>query len=734
MSATAANGLGRLQMVKEQIAGFSRTCEYDHLGRERCVASRLGGETRHERTTYHAHGRLIEERLGDGGLTRVLRRDGRTGRLLGIQTTKLGGEELQDLSMDWDVGGNLETRTDGRGGRSLTETFKYDALDRLYQHQVGSGPLSEIKYDGYGNIRSRTGVGTYTYSKSHPGRLDRVAGSTYAHDANGNVTSGGGRSIEYASHDLPTAIQRGLARSEFAYGPDRERLVRRDVSGGELLRETWHLSGVERTRAADGSVELKRFLPGGAMETVAYDAEGAETGRRLDYLLSDHLGSVMAVVEGTETASGQTRWDVREERAFDPWGGCRDPDTWKACATGSVLPRDDGATRRGFTGHETLGAVGLVHMNGRIYDPALGRFLQADPYVQSGSDLQGLNRYAYVLNNPLNAVDPSGHFVFTLTAVALTAKAKIGWVILAATLGGFADAMVAGADFGQALRAGLMAGVTAAAFSAIPGTLTAWGNIGDDLVRGAVFGFVGGVTSVLGGGRFGHGFLSAGLGAGFGGPLADGLAGLGMGDVTAGTVAAMLIGGTSSAATGGKFANGAAWAALSSVTAKVAAESTRPDFSKVSKDQRVEWIRDHASELGLDFSNVDVINLDHADEYVLTELGDGTLVSCEGPCSSGGRMGDYNPETRELRLFAEAFDGGTLLIFRGMQESKGYSRGALGLTVTFSPMERLVHVVGHELAHSHGIDVSGVFRETGIHPNANKIGLEALDRFRGLYR
>ncbi len=65
-----------------------------------------------------------------------------------------------------------------------------------------------------------------------------------------------------------------------------------------------------------------------------------------------------------------------------------------ACAKGSVLPRDDGATRCGFTGHETLGAVGLVHMNGRIHYAALARFLPADPYVQSGSDLQGLNRYA----------------------------------------------------------------------------------------------------------------------------------------------------------------------------------------------------------------------------------------------------------------------------------------------------------------------------------------------------
>ena len=398
---TARNGLGQLHRVKEQMSGFSRTHEYDGLGRERGVASRLGGETRHERTTYDAHGRVfqrfdasrtaadfsdfgvrhvynarghlarvedarvrngtskathlaveltdaagrvVQERLGgDGGLTRVLRHDGQTGRLLGIVTDKLGGGRLQELEMAWDVGGNLKSRMDkGRKG-TLTEDFEYDGLDRLEEHQAGAGPVETITYDGYGNIRSRTGVGTYTYSKAHPGRLDKVAGSTYAHDANGNVTSGGGRSIEYASYDLPTSIQRGLARSEFTYGPDRERLVRRDLSGGELLRETWHLAGVERTKAADGSVELKRFLPGGAMETVAYDAEGAETGRRLDYLLSDHLGSVVAVVEGTETSSGQTRWDVREERAFDPWGGCRDPDTWKACAKDSVLPKDDGA-------------------------------------------------------------------------------------------------------------------------------------------------------------------------------------------------------------------------------------------------------------------------------------------------------------------------------------------------------------------------------------------------------
>jgi hypothetical protein len=49
-------------------------------------------------------------------------------------------------------------------------------------------------------------------------------------------------------------------------------------------------------------------------------------------------------------------------------------------------------------------------MNGRIYDPALGRFMTADPHIDSPYNLQSLNRYSYVNNNPLGYTDPSGHF------------------------------------------------------------------------------------------------------------------------------------------------------------------------------------------------------------------------------------------------------------------------------------------------------------------------------------
>lgn len=53
--------------------------------------------------------------------------------------------------------------------------------------------------------------------------------------------------------------------------------------------------------------------------------------------------------------------------------------------------------------------MGVVHMNGRIYDPLVGRFMSADPFIQAPSMLQSYNRYAYLMNNPLNLTDPSGY-------------------------------------------------------------------------------------------------------------------------------------------------------------------------------------------------------------------------------------------------------------------------------------------------------------------------------------
>ena len=68
-------------------------------------------------------------------------------------------------------------------------------------------------------------------------------------------------------------------------------------------------------------------------------------------------------------------------------------------------------SRLAFTGHEQLDHLDLVHMNGRVYQPLLGRFISADPFVQDPFNSQSLNRYSYVFNNPLTFTDPSGFCV-----------------------------------------------------------------------------------------------------------------------------------------------------------------------------------------------------------------------------------------------------------------------------------------------------------------------------------
>jgi hypothetical protein len=182
-------------------------------------------------------------------------------------------------------------------------------------------------------------------------------------------------------------------------------------------------------------------------------------------------------------------------------------------------------------------------MNGRIYDPTLGRFLQADPFIQAPSNSQSFNRYSYVLNNPMSYTDPSGYFFSKLWK----GVKKFASVIIVAV----ASYYCAGT-------------CTAAVWAAIGGAAGATGAAlnGDNILTGALVGaFTAGIGAAAGGGvaskvqgaKFGHGFWSAGLGSAIGGGH-----GKGFGKV----LTAAVVGGTISKLTGGKFANGAISAAF----------------------------------------------------------------------------------------------------------------------------------------------------------------------------
>ena len=97
-----------------------------------------------------------------------------------------------------------------------------------------------------------------------------------------------------------------------------------------------------------------------------------------------------------------------ERFSFDAFGLKRDADTWADTSLAVAKTKRGIATAMGFTGHEQLDSVGLIHMGGRVYDPVLGRFTSADPIVQAPSNSQSYNRYSYCINNPLSLTDPSG--------------------------------------------------------------------------------------------------------------------------------------------------------------------------------------------------------------------------------------------------------------------------------------------------------------------------------------
>lgn len=133
--------------------------------------------------------------------------------------------------------------------------------------------------------------------------------------------------------------------------------------------------------------------------------EGAGTETFFEYAHRDHQGSIEAVTDANGT--------VLDQLAYEPYGARKGKD-WTAnipaAELDALLDVTSGHTRkaRGYTGHEHLDRTGYIHMNGRVYDPVLGRFLSPDPIVQYPTVSQSWNRYSYVGNTPTSFTDPSG--------------------------------------------------------------------------------------------------------------------------------------------------------------------------------------------------------------------------------------------------------------------------------------------------------------------------------------
>lgn len=326
-----------------------------------------------------------------------------TAELTSVQAGVGSTSNRQNLAFQWDNAGNLTQRQDLN--QSLTENFVPDTLNRL-SSTSGASSLS-ITYDAAGDISSRSDVGTYSYpspSSAHPHGVTAAGSNSFSYDANGNVSVRNGLTQTWASFNLPTVLQATISGSTFSsaftYGPEHQRW-KQDAVYANGTEQTYYVGGLleKQIPSTTGITAWRHYIqtPSGLTIIVSRNSNLTTS---TTFVLSDHLGSSEALLNKSGALLVRESFGAFGDRRGSNWAGNPTLADYAAIAD---------ATRRGFTFHEGLDNIKLIHMNGRVYDPTVGRFMSVDPILASMADSQSINPYAYVGNRPLSYVDPTGY-------------------------------------------------------------------------------------------------------------------------------------------------------------------------------------------------------------------------------------------------------------------------------------------------------------------------------------
>lgn len=466
-----------------------------------------------------ARGQLEQVTFGNG-IVAKRSYDLNTGYINRIVSMVPGRNTIQDLGFVFDDLGNLLERRDNNA--NLLELSAYDGLNRLIQTQVLGGTTVYLTYNEIGNILSKSDVGAYSYGGSAPHAVTSISGNqpaTYSYDIKGNrvrSTAQGLQKVAFTSFNKPIRITIPTAMINFNYDSERN-LYKQTKSIRSLTQRQ-----LETTIYIDKFYE-KQIQPTAVTEKFNITANGdivavverTNTSSQTRYLHKDHLGSVESI---TDDAG-----NVVQKLSYDAWG-LRRSTNWMPLA--GVAPNS--LVSCGFTGHYDLNDAGLVHMGGRVYDPTIGRFLSVDPFIQDFSNQQNLNRYSYVLNNPLSYTDPDGYFFKKLFRSLLRpfksiTNSTIGNIIFSAALysipgvgpylaAGFqaANGFANGAELPGVIRS---TAISLAVQSVGGSVITA--NISSPALVFVAHGVTRGVSTVIQGGKFEHGFFSYVVQVGF---------------------------------------------------------------------------------------------------------------------------------------------------------------------------------------------------------------------------
>jgi RHS repeat-associated protein len=338
---------------------------------------------------------------------------------------------LEQLDYQYDIWGNIKSqflnRNNNQGTEAASELFVYDRLHRLKSSNIGSN-VKAYNFDNLGNITQKSDFSnSYTYGgNTNACGLSSSAGPNavtaaslidgnglinYHYDARGNrvrdcINNQIRAEYLYDYNNLLVETSSSISNPatqilEFNYGADNQRYRKYDRLNSEI---TLYANKDYEEIYKNSILEQQKYYITSYM-TITRDLL---TGVKVNFMQKDRLGSTTQILD--------QQGFVLHTKSYDAFGKPRNGD-WSDMAGGLFQAKLDfndtngtiDLTKRGFTDHEHLDEMQLIHMNGRMYDYNNGRFLSVDPFIQSPTSTQSLNPYTYIFNNPLSGVDPTGY-------------------------------------------------------------------------------------------------------------------------------------------------------------------------------------------------------------------------------------------------------------------------------------------------------------------------------------